>query len=90
MAVMTCIKTGAHILAVPHHVYALGDAYELEGVTYFRLCATSDKPIRNTLHFLVDNWQDWFGRFSTTYENQSVLICNSADVKNLGYDGVPL
>lgn len=87
---MTCIKTGCHIYAAPHNTYALGDAYELEGVTYFRLCATSEKPIRPVLHFRIHNWQDWFGRFSTTYETQSVMICNSADVENLGYEGVPL
>lgn len=91
---MTCIKTGCHVWLEPHQQWAYGDAFEMFGVHFFRLCEKrfhrDGGPILPTKHFTVTDWALWFDEDKTSQDHNSVMVCDPFSVTNHGYDGVPL
>lgn len=87
---MTCQKTGFHAYLAPYGMWAYGDAFELFGVTYFRICEISMKPLRNVKHYTVQDWEQWFDEGKTSQAQNSTMICGPQDCEYHGYEGVPL
>lgn len=86
---MSCIKTGFHAHVAPHDCWIYGDAFELAGVYYFRICETSPEPIMDRKHFTIKDWQHWFDESKTSQTQNSTMICSPFEVESHGYDGVP-
>lgn len=82
---MTCIKTGAHIYLAPYDEYLYGDAFEVNGVYYFRICERSLKPLLPVLHFIVNDYANWFDKDTA---RDSTLVATHCH--NHGYEGVPI
>ena len=87
---MSCIKTGFHAYLTPHSLYLYGDAFELFGVTYFRICQATDKPVYPVIHFTIGDFAEWFDKDKTSIQQNSTMICSPFDVTNHGYEGKPL
>lgn len=87
---MTCIKTGFHAFFEPYREYLYGDAYEVDGVFVFRVCARSFEPSRSVKHFDILGYANWFDKDETSMERNSTMICSLPHVINLGYEGVPI
>lgn len=82
---MTCTKTGCHIFISPYGEYAYGDAFELEGVAYFRIVQRARSPIFPVLHYTIIDFDNWFDKDTS---RPSTLI--TARYACLGYDGLPV
>ena len=81
---MTCTKTGANIYIVPHRTFCYGDAFEIDGVAYFRIVQASFNPAGfEPIHYSVVNYDNWFDQGAKI----STLI--SAHYFNHGYSGLP-
>lgn len=87
---MSCQRTGFNAYIEPLDMWAYGDAYELYGVTYFRICEVRRHPPRDRKHYTVRDWQHWFDERKTSYEQNSTMICSPFDCTYHGYEGVPL
>lgn len=87
---MSCVKTGCHVFLEPYRMWALGDAFELYGVTYFRFSVLSYNRIRDVKHFTVHDWEHWFDEDKTTTDGISTMICSPFAVINHGHEGVAI
>jgi hypothetical protein len=85
---MPCTKTGCHILIEPYNEYAYGDAFELDGVAYFRLVQRSHSAIFSVLHYTVKHFDVWFDTDKTSQQQCSTLVTD--DFENHGYDGIAI
>jgi hypothetical protein len=81
---MQCIKTGAHIFLHQYNVFAICDAFEMNGVHLFRIAETSPEPFSPALHFDVWEVVQWFEK-NRSDGGSSTLIASS--VLNHGYVG---
>lgn len=84
---MACIRTGALIYVAPHNLWAVCDAFEVDGVHYFHIAGKPRlEPLRDKCHFILQNWHSHF-----EFAEGSVMICAFDDgVRNLGYEGIPI
>lgn len=81
---MACIKTGCLAYIEPYDEWAYGDAFELDGVYYFRLVQRFFEHPKNVpLHFTIHGYDNWFDKDT----KMSTLI--SSVVTNHGYEGIP-
>lgn len=87
---MSCIKTGCYVYLAPHDMWAYGDAFEMFGVYFFRICQVERKPIGDRRHFTINDWAIWFDENKTSMAQNSTMICDPFSVVSHGYDGVPL
>ena len=88
---MPCIKTGFHAYLEPHGAWLYGDAFELYGVVYFRICEVSHNgPIRDVKHFTISNYANWFDENQTSQAQNSTMICDPFSVTDHGYEGVSI
>lgn len=86
---MTCVKTGCHIYIIPYGEYAYGDAHEVDGVYFFRLVETSDKPTGPVIHYELNGYDTWWDK-SADHHRVSTLVAMGRDVLSYGYEGRPL
>lgn len=85
-----CIKTGCHVFIEPRNMWALGDAFRTNDVTWFRFCDTSISPTRDSRHFTVHDFAAWYDEGKTSMRQNSTMICKPDHVTDHGYDGVPI
>ncbi len=86
---MSCIKTGFYGYLVPYNLWVYGDAFESFGVTWFRICEKSDKPLSKVRHFTINDWSVWYDEDKTSMAQNSTMICDPYSTINHGYNGVP-
>lgn len=87
---MSCQRTGFNAYIEPLDMWAYGDAYELRGVTYFRICKVRMHPLRDRKHYTIHDWYHWFDERKTSQAQNSTMICGPEDCTYHGYEGVPL
>jgi len=87
---MSCIRTGFHAHLEPHGMWAYGDAFELCGVHWFRICEVSMQPLSPVKHFTIRDWAVWHDENKTSQAQNSTMICDPFSIENHGYEGVPL
>lgn len=85
-----CLKTGFHGLLVPYKVYIIGDAFVLDEVYIFRISALGGKPLRDVLHFTINDWFRWFDENQTSMKQNSTMLCTAAEITYHGYEGVKI
>jgi len=89
---MTCIKTGCHIYFKPHNSYGRGDAFRVAGAYIFRVVVEDPEPLDSVVHFVVDDWSQWWNGVAHTDKGTSpaTVVCYHETVINFGYEGRPL
>jgi hypothetical protein len=72
---MTCIKTGAILFIPARNQYYRSDAFEAEGVMWFRItnASASDDMPDDLVDYFINDWYQWYDENSTTV---STIICN--------------
>ena len=86
---MTCKKTGFHAELVPHKAWIYGDAFEMFGVHWFRICQISyTGPISPIKHFTIRDWAVWHDESKTSLGQNSTMICDPFSVEYHGYEGI--
>lgn len=73
---MSCTKTGAQIYIEPYCEFAWCDAFETNGVAYFRIVQRSRKPLDHGLgqiYYSVHDYDQWFNKTNGT----STMIANN-------------
>jgi len=86
---MPCIKTGFQAYLEPHSVFVRGDAYELYGVYYFRICFIQRGPFIGKIHFHIRDWENWFDEQGIgVVGKNSTMICSAEQCSYHGPEGV--
>lgn len=84
---MPCTKTGFHGYLEPYDEYVYGDAFEILGVAYFRICQRSREPLFSKLHYTIHNWETFFDEDAIKKGGNATMICAPLSWTFYGYGG---
>ncbi len=82
---MACTKTGCHVYLPEYQEWAYGDAFEYNGVAYFRFVSRERTPICKVKHYTITIESE----FDKPTDGNCQTVIASTFV-NHGYEGVPL